>query len=225
VVDLWLATSSRDPLAQATRARLYQLLGELPTPATTAELARRLNLHPNGVRSHLDRMERDGLLRRTRIHQALGRPRDAWERAPDARPGGEPQRAYTDLVRWLARAMRADPQAKRRIERTGRDIGREIAADAPPGATLEVLLGKLGFEPTAKETGKGCLRLTLGNCPYRDAVRENQDVVCTLHRGITRGLLDQLEPVATLDAFVPRDPDRAGCVVEVSGAGVTEAKG
>jgi hypothetical protein len=50
-------------------------------------------------------------------------------------------------------------------------------------------------------------------------VRENQPVVCTLHRGITRGLLDVLDPDAQLADFVPRDPDKAGCLIELSGIG------
>jgi hypothetical protein len=55
----------------------------------------------------------------------------------------------------------------------------------------------------------------LRNCPYREAVRENQAVVCALHRGITLGLLDAMEPGATLLDFVPRDPFTAGCLVDV----------
>jgi hypothetical protein len=51
----------------------------------------------------------------------------------------------------------------------------------------------------------------------RDSVRENQDVVCTLHRGLTRGLLDRLAPTATLERFVPHDPDRAGCEIDIGG--------
>ncbi len=42
-------------------------------------------------------------------------------------------------------------------------------------------------------------------------------LVCTLHRGLTRGLLDELQPSATLTKFVPEDPDRAGCLIEVKG--------
>ena len=62
-------------------------------------------------------------------------------------------------------------------------------------------------------------RLTFGlsNCPYRDAVRENQPAVCALHRGITRGLLDVLDPHAKLAGFVPRDADKADCLIELSG--------
>ena len=43
-----------DPLAQPARARLFALLAELRRPAGTEELARRLDLHPNGVRVHLE---------------------------------------------------------------------------------------------------------------------------------------------------------------------------
>jgi hypothetical protein len=40
-------------------------------------------------------------------------------------------------------------------------------------------------------------------------------VVCALHRGITRGLLAQVDPRAVLADFVPRDPDLAGCLVDI----------
>ncbi len=59
--------------------------------------------------------------------------------------------------------------------------------------------------------------IRLANCPYRDAVLENQPVVCTLHRGITRGLLDVMAPGAKLAGFEPHDPDRAGCLIKLAG--------
>jgi hypothetical protein len=51
--------------------------------------------------------------------------------------------------------------------------------------------------------------------PYRDSVRANPEVVCSLHRGITEGLLAGLAPGSRLAGFEPRDPDRACCLVEV----------
>ncbi|MEA2658437.1 MAG: hypothetical protein QOF64_1028, partial [Candidatus Binatota bacterium] len=56
---------------------------------------------------------------------------------------------------------------------------------------------------------------SLGNCPYKVSVRESPEVVCTLHRGITAGLLAELDPKAKLTEFVPKDPERAGCLVGV----------
>jgi hypothetical protein len=39
-----------------------------------------------------------------------------------------------------------------------------------------------------------------------------------LHKGLTQGTLEQIEPSASLTAFAPHDPERAGCVIEVQGS-------
>jgi predicted ArsR family transcriptional regulator len=220
VIDLPVIADPADPLSHPTRARLFALLSELKRAAGTAELADRLELHPNGVRRHLERLEQQGLIERARVRQRRGRPPDAWTVAPEARPGGRAPRAYQDLGRWLARALRAGG-GRRGIEATGREIGRELAPKNPdrdPDA-LETTLTALGFQPTIEQREDDLLTVCLGNCPYRDAVRENQPAICALHRGITRGLLDLLEPQAKLTAFVPHDPDEAGCVIELRGLG------
>jgi predicted ArsR family transcriptional regulator len=226
-VDAPVALPPADVLAQPTRARLFALLSELKRPAGTVELAERLDLHPNGVRNHLERMEQEGLVARERARQPTrGRPRDRWAIAPNARPGGEPPRAYADLGRWLARAIPPRPGNLRDVEAAGRELGRELA----PGANAETVgtdavlgtLVALGFQPTLEPKPPDRVKLCLGNCPYRDAVRENQPVICTLHRGITLGLLDVLEPDGKLLDFVPRDPDTAGCLIEVGGVSASQ---
>jgi predicted ArsR family transcriptional regulator len=156
---------------------------------------------------------------RGRAPQGRGRPRDEWSVSADAEPGGAPPRGYGDLARWLARAIPARPGRLREVERAGRDLGRELAPrDAPSAeAGLRDTLTALGFQPLlARGPGgrvSGCLR----NCPYRDSVKENQPVVCTLHRGITQGVLDVLDPAAKLVGFTPRDPEHAGCELEIDG--------
>jgi predicted ArsR family transcriptional regulator len=206
-------------LAQPTRARLFALLGELRRPAGTVELAERLEMHPNGVRIHLERMEQAGLVQRAQLRQQRGRPPDAWRIAPDAQPGGSAPRAYQDLGRWLARAFRTGARGTRGIEATGRQIGRELAPSDATGSAeaFETSLTALGFQPTIVRRDVNRTTVCLGNCPYRDAVNENQPAICALHEGITRGLLDALAPDAKLTAFVPHDPYRAGCTIEVRG--------
>ena len=213
-----------DVLSQATRARLFALLGEERRPVGTEELAQRLNLRPNGVRVHLERLREAGLVARQRTRQARGRPRDMWLISPDARPGGDPPSAYADLGRWLARVIAPGRTSLRRIEATGRMIGQELAPQGPCAAEekMHAALASMGFQPSREAKPAGGLTYRLCNCPYRDAVHENPDVVCTLHRGITQGLLDRLAPDTKLRAFVPRDPDAAGCLIELSGGLATE---
>jgi predicted ArsR family transcriptional regulator len=208
-----------DPLAQPTRARLFRLLVELKRAAGTGELAERVGLHPNGVRLHLEQLRAAGLVERERNRQKRGRPRDSWTVAPAAQPGGEPPSAYADLVRWLARAMPTGPRRLRDLENAGRAIGQELAAaSGPPEEALETTLAALGFQPRLERGGEGELTFCLGNCPYRAAVRENPELICTLHRGLTRGMLDVAAPEARLAGFVARDPDAAGCLIEITGA-------
>jgi predicted ArsR family transcriptional regulator len=206
-------------LAQPTRRRLFALLSDLGGSAATDELAERLALHPNGVRTHLQRMRDAGLVIHRRVARPRGRPRDEWAIAPTARPGNDPPHAYGALARWLARTIPATPARLREVEATGREIGNELASAATtaPEQAIGDLLATLGFQPQIDPRPQGRLSCRLGNCPYRDSVRENQDVICTLHRGLTRGLLDQLAPTATLTRFVPHDPDRAGCEIDIEG--------
>lgn len=218
-VDSPFAISQDDVLAQPTRARLFELLGELKRPAGTVELAQRLQMHANGVRIHLERMEQAGLVQRAQVRRQRGRPPDAWRIAPGAQPGGTAPRAYQDLGRWLARAFRAGARGAKGLEATGRQIGRELApVDTPAGPeAFETSLTALGFQPAVQGSDADRTTFCLGNCPYRDAVNENQPAICALHKGITRGLLDALAPDARLIAFIPRDPDQAGCTIEIRG--------
>jgi predicted ArsR family transcriptional regulator len=210
----------RDVLEQPTRARLFARLAGLGRPASTDELAAELRLHPSGVRVHLERLQGAGLLTRGRMPQKVGRPRDSWQIAPDALPGGQPPEAYRQLARWLARSIPSRPARLREVERAGRALGRELlpAAQRRPSAeTMGRALTGLGFAPRRERGKKGQARFRLGSCPYREAVFDNQPVVCALHQGLTRGLLDVVEPSARLTAFVPSDPDQAGCLIEVAG--------
>lgn len=53
--------------------------------------------------------------------------------------------------------------------------------------------------------------------------RERQALVCGLHRGVTRGLLDAIDARTKLTGFEPKDPDLAGCLVELRGPMAVDA--
>jgi len=215
-----LPPNTEDVLAQRTRAEIFSWLVEQRAPASTEELAKALGLHPNGVRRHLERLHEAGLLERTRSKGRRGRPGDLWSVAPGAAPTGERPTGYADLARWLARAIPPGRNRLREVEKAGREIGRELAPDEraeDPVEGFRRTVASLGFSPAVEERTSTGFVCRLENCPYRASVMENQEVVCALHKGITGGLLAELLPGTRLTHFEPHDPERAGCVVAVSG--------
>lgn len=209
-----------EPLAQPSRARLFSLLCELGRPAGTIELAEALGLHRNGVRLHLEQLERAGLVDRRRVRQAVGRPSDRWSVSPSALPHGDPPTAYADLGRWLVRAMTSSKVALRDIESTGQAIGAELVRGGEgrdAEARLHQTLVVLGFQPSREPGDPGRMAYRLHNCPYREVAEERQAVVCTLHRGMTRGLVQTLDPKTKVTGFHIEEPATAGCRIELRG--------
>jgi predicted ArsR family transcriptional regulator len=209
-------TAQGDALAQPVRIQLVGVLSELLRPATTQELAERVGRHPNTVRLQLERLAEAGLLERRTVAQARGRPRHEWAIAAEARPGGQGPLAHGRLAAWLARAL-ARPPGLAEVERVGREVGLELAPSGgrPAPDAMHDALAALGFAPRREQPAPARHRYVLRNCPYRGAVRENQPAVCALHRGVTAGLLEGMDPGATLVSFVPKDPDAAGCLIDV----------
>ena len=206
---------------QRTEARIIAALRRSATPLGVADLATRLNLHPNGVRVHLRRLEALHLVEGRPAQGAVGRPRILWSVTP--RAVAEAERPHTGwaMARSLARAIPATPVRLREVEEAGVRMGLELIEDVGPvarrdGDPVGQALDALGFAPQREEDGD-VTRYRLRICPYAEAVRENPAVVCALHRGVVRGVLERLRPGAELTGFVPRPPEVAGCLVEVTG--------
>ncbi len=192
------------------------LLRELGKPVATADLAKKLDLHPNGVRLHLERMVEAGVVERITEHRKRGRPRDTWCVAADAEASADLPTAYANLGRWLVQVMPDGKEGVGLAESGGERIGRDLAATAAGESTEDRLhdaFASLGFQPVADEMNASKMSFRLCNCPYRDVVKERAQIVCGLHRGITRGLLQVISPGTTLSEFHPNDPEIAGCMV------------
>jgi predicted ArsR family transcriptional regulator len=207
-------------LAEPVRARLVRALAELAAGDDTGA-----GRHRPPASEHravqLARLAAAGLIESRTVAQARGRPRHQWAIAAEARPAGHAPQAYGQLAEWLARALARTGRTADVEEGGPRDRARDRARRAGPDAMSDALAA-LGFAPRA-EPLPGGVRYVLGNCPYRDAVAQNQALVCNLHRGMTAGLLDRLDPAARLSAFVPKDPYEAGCLIEISATSSSSA--
>ena len=210
-------------LGDNTRYAIYLELARSSQPLSTADIADALDLHPNTVRPHLERMREVGLLELDADSRGtVGRPQHRWSLAPDAPSLGlEPPtfRLLARLLAGLAASAGADGEAAAEAGRLqGRAAG---AARAAAGAQscLEALvdeLAELGFDPAVGDDGT-TTSIGFGNCPFRELAEVYPDVVCHLHRGIVEGIVEgvpnaeiAVEAFATL---ADRDPCRVALAV------------
>jgi predicted ArsR family transcriptional regulator len=207
----------RGPLNQPTAARMFEFMNSSRRRLSTAELAELAGVHPNSARLHLARLSEAGLIERSTAAGDRGRPHYEWWISPDARIDEKRPVAYRDLASWLSRSISTFGGDLEGVEAAGCQIGRGLVPAGGGGRPTEVLesaLSAMGFQPRRRDDGART-SFTLTNCPYRDVAKANPGVVCTLHRGIARGLVGQVDPESELTGFVVKDPERAGCLIEI----------
>jgi predicted ArsR family transcriptional regulator len=197
-------------LADETRYAMYHELATSTQPLTAAELAERLGLHANTVRLHLERMREAGLVDVEPVHRGtVGRPQHVYALAPGA-PGvafDPPSHALlAGLLAGLAERAGADAA---NAEAIGRSWGRDAAKRTRSHNCVNALateLERLGFDPAAEVDGSG-VTISFLHCPFRELAEAYPELVCNLHRGMCRGVVDEVGG-GTVGAFATLyDPD------------------
>jgi predicted ArsR family transcriptional regulator len=198
-------------LGDNTRYAIYLELARAPAPLATADIARSLDLHPNTVRPHLERMRELGLLeQRVDGRGGVGRPQHLYSLSPDAPSLGLEPPAFPRLAQMLLRLVDASAVAADDAVDAGREQGRIDAAGWPAAlrceAALRAELATLGFDPEQVFDDD---HVTIGfmHCPFRDLAEAHPSVVCGLHRGMVEGFVDERggARVAAFRSLVDRD--------------------
>jgi predicted ArsR family transcriptional regulator len=163
----------------STRGKVVQLLRR--GSASVNELAEALDLTDNAIRSHLNTLERDGLVAPSGKRPAVRKPETLYALTPDA-DQLFPQAYHLLLNRLLdAVARRMTPEE---IERMLREVGRDLGTAQMPSsadATLrerveratEVLKGIGGLADIEEDGG---IVIRGYSCPLSAAVQHHPDV-------------------------------------------------
>jgi predicted ArsR family transcriptional regulator len=112
----------------STRGQIVTLLRT--APCTVEELAGKLNLTDNAVRSHLATLERDGLVRQSGLRRGPRKPHFTYvltEEADRLFP-----KAYDALLNQLIAVLKTRLEPAE-IEEVLQEVGRALAANAPAG--------------------------------------------------------------------------------------------
>ncbi len=206
--------------APPTRRAITDLLAGSAEGMTAVEIAGAVGLHPNAVRKQLRALIREGSVGAEReLSGRRGRPAVRY-RAADERREQAASRRLSRLLVELVAEIGADEAA---LEDFGRRRASEFTAERDGRAALMGLLTSMGFAPRettpAASSRAGGLEVVLGHCPFRDVVEgEDGRLVCVLHRGISRGLVE-LSASGRMTAFDIQPPATAGCRIAAEGLG------
>ncbi|MFC5138258.1 helix-turn-helix transcriptional regulator [Actinomycetospora rhizophila] len=191
------------------------LLRDAGSELTIAEIAGRLDVHPNTARFHLESLVRSGHVEQVDgTVDGPGRPPLAFR----ARRGMDPDgpRSYRLLAGILAAELGARPDAVARAQEAGRAWGADMIEQPAPDqeltdgqatARLLALLDDLGFAPEQRAPATD-RQLALRHCPFLDLVETGDRLVCSLHLGLMQGAMTTLGTPLTvewLDPFVEPD--------------------
>jgi predicted ArsR family transcriptional regulator len=204
-------------LGDNTRYAIYLELARSPRPLATAEIAETLDLHPNTVRPHLERMRDVGLLAiETVARGTVGRPQHRYSIAADAPSLGLEPATFPVLARMLLRVAASGESGRDGVIDAGRDQGAVDAArlgDTDCLTGLVARLDELGFDPALAGDEHG-VTVAFTHCPFRELAEANPEIVCGLHQGLVEGIVDGLGG-AGVDAFHPLT-DRTPCQVDLA---------
>ena len=178
-----------------------QVLKALTDSMSAKELASATGQHHNTVRGHLEVLVERGLVARTTVLSGQ-RGRPAYRYAPATPPR---DRLAASLINALAGHIR---ETSPRPGRIAESLGRAAAVDHDNSAGVIATLTQLGFAP--EPVGPGRYRLTA--CPLVESARNDPEVVCGFHRGLTMGLLAQ-QGLATGVKLLPFSEDGACMLV------------
>jgi predicted ArsR family transcriptional regulator len=207
---------------RTTRQKVLDALRTASGPTGLVRLAEDLGIHVNTVRFHLTRLLETGQVEQVEPERSgPGRPASLFRAV--ARMDLDGPRRFRVLAEILAQSLAARPRPARHAAEAGRAWGRRLPAPARrknPVNHLVAVLDDLGFAP--EQRGGDRMRIGLRHCPFLELAQTHRAVVCPVHLGLMRGVLEAAGAAVTVDRLDPFvHPDL--CVAHLAAAPATPA--
>jgi len=204
-------------LGDNTRYAIYLEMARSASPLATADIASSLDLHPNTVRPHLERMREVGLLDvRVDVRTGRGRPQHLYSLAADAPSLGLEPPVFPTLARMLLRLAETAGLDAEDAADAGREQGQIESTRCAVDGDVERMvdhLARFGFDPEIVSDDADSFTVCFSNCPFADLARTNPDLICSLHRGILEGFIhDSTLNVVNFRSVADRQPCQADLV-------------
>lgn len=215
-------------LADETRFRILSLIAASEVALSAQQVAESLELHPNTIRPHLERLRDAGFLDLVVASDGrVGRPQHLYRLAPDAPRFGVEMESRDEAASIMVETLTLLAETIEASEDQAADLGRawgrrlEEDAESDRGATvvpthdqaasaIQEESARLGFKPT-RVGGE----VYFNACPFRPVVERYPEIACAAHRGICEGIVGTLGHDDAAPEFHRRGPEEP-CSVAVS---------
>lgn len=202
-------------LGDSTRYAVYAEVARGTAPVSTAEVAQVVDLHPNTVRAHLERLRDVGLVDMSvDAHGAVGRPQHRWALSAAAPSLGLEPSGFRLLAHLLAEAVAKADLSGEELRKVGQGQDLRSKGEPTPAGLRSVVEREadLGFDPVVTEEEELAI-VAFVRCPFRELAAAFPDVICELHRGITERIADDARVrMCRFETLVDENP----CRVELS---------
>jgi len=204
-----------------TRRAVYLFARERETGVTAAQVAEKIDVHPNVARHHLDKLAAGGYLEISVEKvgaKGAGRPSKHYKAVADAQLEF-PVRSDDLVLTLLGKTLAALPpdQAARMAEEVGQQYGKAMAAglqgdDLNAGhrslrSALQAVADALTAHGFAAHTDQRSnqLRIVNNHCPFGEVAIEHP-VICAVDRGMVKGMLGAIygDTSPSLSASLPK---------------------
>jgi predicted ArsR family transcriptional regulator len=199
-------------LGDPSRVRILEILRGSERPLDATELAERIGLHANTIRSHLRILSDAGLVSaRPEERTRPGRPRLVYGPSPEG-VTREERAGYRLLAEILASYLAGSAKdSSEQAEAAGQAWGRYLVDRRPPFASASAeddvdavvrLLDEFGFDPQLERGERGDTVL-MQHCPFGEVADHYRKVVCSVHLGLMQGALAELGAHVEADELEP----------------------
>jgi len=195
-------------LADETRYKIYEYLLQEKKAFNVQAVAEHFNIHPNVARLHLTKLSEIHLVSAVFVKSGKGgRPGREYKATDRGIELSFPKNDESRLIKWAVQLIeQIGPEAIETAKNISYKDGNEqmklmitnnnISPFMEFEEKLELLsitASMIGYVPQIVETNQGKqILFSIYNCPFKNQLSANNEIVCILHESYLKGQIDAL---------------------------------
>ncbi|HWL13411.1 MAG TPA: helix-turn-helix domain-containing protein [Ureibacillus sp.] len=193
-------------LADETRYQIYEYMLQEKKSFTVQAIAERFSIHPNVARLHLTKLSEIELISADFVKSGKGgRPGREYKANEQGIELSFPKKDDSRLVGWATQLIeQIGPEALEIAKKISYEDGQaqmnllltkgNYTADFSEKVKLLATAASLiGYIPQIVELAEGKkLIFSIYNCPFKNQISTNNEIICTLHESFLMGQIDAL---------------------------------